>query len=111
MTYTISELETIQVVEVNSLLTEIDNKALLSDIQTRIDKGYNKIIVDLSELKFMNSVGLNLLIMLMSRLQQAGGKLAIANASDQVINLLEITKLKSQFTLMSTMDEAREAIA
>ena len=55
MTYTISEPDAIQVVEVRNLLSELDNKEILQDIQTRIENGFHKYIVDLSDLKFMNS--------------------------------------------------------
>jgi len=106
MTYTISEHDAIQVVEVRNLLSELDNKAILKDIQNRMESGHSKYVVDLAKLKFMNSTGLNFLIMLMTKSKDSGSKLAIANASDQVINLLELTKLKSQFDLQASLDAA-----
>mgnify|MGYP000291459929 CR=1 FL=1 len=108
MPYTISERNAIQVVEVNSLLSEFDNKRILQDIQDRIEKGSNQFIVDLSHLSFMNSVGLNFLIMMRSKSENSGGNLAIANAPDQVINLLELTKLKPHFNLIGSVNEAIE---
>ncbi len=106
MTYNISELKSIQVLEVNNLYNEFDNKVILNDVESRIERGLNKFIVDLSKLDFMNSVGLNFMISIMTKSRNSGGDLAVANASDQVLNLLEITKLRSMFTLRPTVEDA-----
>lgn len=106
MTYAIHEHEAIQVVRVNSLLNELDNKVILQEVKTRMSKGCNEFIVDLSELDFMNSVGLNFLISMMTSSKEIGAYFAVANANEQVINLLEITKLRNMFTLTKSVEEA-----
>jgi len=105
MTHTISEHNATQIVEVHQLLNEIDNKLIFTDIQLRIEKGFDKLILDLSQLDFMNSVGLNFLLLL---LRNSGEKLIVANPSKQVLKLLEVTKLKSHFKVSSTVEEALE---
>ena len=111
MTYTISEQNTVQVLEVNSLLNEYDNKKILLDVQSRIEQGLTNFVVDLSNLDFLNSVGLNFLISVMTKSRKSGGELAVVNASSQVIKLLEITRLKPLFTIKSSVKEALSAIA
>jgi len=106
MTYAIHEHEAIQVVQVNNLLNELENKVILKDVKQRMADGFNEFIVDLSELNFMNSVGLNFLITMMTSSKEKGGNLAVANANEQVIGLLEITKLKKMFTLTQSVEEA-----
>ena len=99
MTYTISEKNTIQVVEVESLFNEIENRVILDEVENRIGKGLNKFIIDLSKLDFMNSVGLNFMISIMTKSRNSGGNMAVANAPEQVLNLLEVTKLRPFFIL------------
>ncbi len=106
MTYAIHEHSAIQVVQVNSLFNELENKIILEDVKKRMAQGFNEFIVDLSELNFMNSVGLNFLISMMNNSKASGSYLAVANANEQVINLLEITKLKKMFTLTQSVEEA-----
>ena len=106
MTYAIYEHEAIQVVQVNNLLNELDNKVILQEIKERIEKGSNGFVVDLSELDYMNSAGLNFLITIMTTSKASGSFLAVANANKQVINLLEITKLRNMFNLTHTVEEA-----
>ena len=95
MTHIISEHHNAtQIVEVHQLLNEIDNKLIFTDIQSRTEKGFDKLILDLSKLDFMNSVGLNFLLML---LRTSGEKLTVVSPSQQVLKLLEVTKLKALF--------------
>lgn len=108
MTYAIHEHEAIQVVQVNSLLNELDNKLILTDVRQRMASGFQEFIVDLSELSFMNSVGLNFLISMMTSSKASGATLAVANANEQVISLLEVTKLRKMFTLTQSVEEAFE---
>jgi len=106
MAYSISEHNAIQVVEVKDLLNELDNRTILTDVQSRIEKGYNQFIVDLSKLDFMNSVGLNFLISVLTKSRKSGGDLALVNANDQVMKLLEVTKLKTLFNLSPSVEDA-----
>lgn len=106
MAYSISEHNAIQVVEVKDLLNEFDNKTILSDVQSRIENGYNRFVVDLTKLDFMNSVGLNFLISVLTKSRKSGGDLALVNANDQVVKLLEITKLKTLFNLSNSVEDA-----
>ena len=98
MTHTFSEhKDQIQVLQVQSLLSEYDNKSIMLEVENRIDKGWNKFVIDLSLMDIMNSVGLNFLIFMMKKSQNSGGNFAVANASENIIKLLEVTKLKSFF--------------
>lgn len=106
MTYSISDKDSVQILEVNDLLNEYDNNQILLDVKNRIENGLNRFVIDLEHLKFMNSVGLNFLINIMTHSKKFGGDLAVANASDQVVNLLEVTKLKSFFKLTPSVEDA-----
>ncbi len=106
MTYSISEHNKVQVLEVQDLFNELDNKQILQDVQSRIEQGLNKFILDLSKLDFMNSVGLNFLISMMTQSKESGGGLTVVNANDQVVGLLEMTKLKTYFNLKPSVEEA-----
>jgi anti-sigma B factor antagonist len=107
MTHSFSQHDNqIQVLQVKSLLNEYDNKFIMRDVEKRINQGWNKFVLDLSLMDIMNSVGLNFLIFMMKKSKRSGGKLTIANASENIVKLLEVTKLKSFFQLSSSVDEA-----
>ena len=95
-----------QILEIKSLLNEYDNKAIMRAVEERIDNGNNKFVLDLAQMDFMNSVGLNFLISFTKKLKNSGGRLALANVSQQIIKLLEITKLKTFFLLEPSVNDA-----
>ena len=111
MNYSISHQDAVQIVAVQDLLSEFDNKKILSDIELHLEDGLNKLVVDISRLDFMNSVGLNFLIALMTKSRQSGLTLAVANPSQQVLKLLEMTKLKSFFHLSPTVEAALKSLS
>ncbi len=96
----------IQILEVTDLYNELENKKIVSNVQDKISNGFNRVVLDLGKLSFMNSIGINFLIALRRESQNAGGDLTLVNPSTQVIELLEITKLKSFFRFSHTIDEA-----
>lgn len=108
MNYTISEQNNVQILQVTELFNEHDNKTIVKAIDTCIAEGHYNFIVDLANLNFMNSVGINFLIGMMKRTAQYNGKLALANPSKQVVSLLEITKLKPLFIIKPSIETSME---
>ena len=71
MTHSFSEHnDQIQVLQVQSLLNEYDNKSIMLEVENRINKGWNKFVLDLSLMDIMNSVGLNFLIFMMKKIKK-----------------------------------------
>ena len=104
--YSITKAENVQILEVRNLLNEYDNKEILQAVQTKIDEGFSNFVVDLKQIQFMNSVGLNFLITLKARSNDSGGRVAVANASGKVVQLLEMTKLRPIFQVNNSVEEA-----
>ncbi len=104
--YSITRTANVQVLEVRNLLNEHANKEILQAVQSIIDEGCSDFVVDLKQIQFMNSVGLNFLITLRARSNDKGGQVAVANASKKVVQLLEMTKLRPIFQVNNSVEEA-----
>ena len=96
----------IQVLRVESLLSEYTNRSILEAAQQQIDNGFHQFIVDLEGMAYTNSVGLNFIISLQARCQEHGGDIVVANASTKIMQLLEITKLHEIFHLSNSVEDA-----
>ena len=105
-TWNLSLQNDIQLLQVGDLLSEYTNKEVLKKVDAQLRRGYADFIVDMSALNYINSVGLNLLIMLKERAEKKGGRLVLANSSPTVIKLLEMTKLYPLFELTDTLEAA-----
>ena len=71
-----------------------------------VTEGKKNIIIDLSEVKFMNSSGLGMLISGLTTMKKEGGNLKLANVTDKIQSLLLITKLVTIFESYDSIDEA-----
>jgi anti-sigma B factor antagonist len=80
---------------------------LLADALAR---GVTSIVLDLSEVEFIDSTGLSVLLNVLRRLTQRGGSLVIVCTNPTVLRLFEITRLESTFDIVSTRDEALERV-
>jgi anti-sigma B factor antagonist len=63
-------------------------------------------ILDFSEVPYMDSSGLGSLVNAYFTRRKAGRRVALTGVNDRVYKLLQITKLENQFLIFSTIDEA-----
>lgn len=71
----------------------------------------NKVVIDLSKVKWMNSSGLGALMGSMTSLRNAKGDLKLANVTEKVQSLFMITKLITIFETYESVDKAVESFA
>ncbi|TVQ67292.1 MAG: anti-sigma factor antagonist [Balneolaceae bacterium] len=71
-----------------------------------IEEKKTNVIVDLGNVKFMNSSGLGMLIAGLTTMRKAEGDLRICRADKRIESLLVVTKLITVFQHFKTLDEA-----
>ncbi len=107
MTFTHQLNDQIAVFELEgSLLNETDRVNLKTEFTRYLDEGVISFLIDLEKLKHINSTGLGVFITLYTKVRAKGGELVICSPSENIVNLLTITKLTSVFTIFNTRDEA-----
>lgn len=77
------------------------------------DAVYDKIkifVVDLSEVRYISSSGIGLLITMLTKMRNTGGEVYLTSPSEHVKKLLIITKLNNIFTVYDSVDVAKEKI-
>ena len=62
-----------------------------SMINTLIQKGARKLVIDLTHTEIVDSAGLGILMHVFGEMEQLGGALRVAGANDRVSNLFHIT--------------------
>ncbi len=83
-----------------------DAAALNDKLHELIEAGKTRVVADLSEVNWMNSSGLGILISALTTIRNAGGDLKLASVTERVKSLLKITKLLSVFNVYENTGEA-----
>jgi anti-sigma B factor antagonist len=78
-------------------------------LQESMDEQYNDLIVDLTDIAFIDSTGLGVLVAGQNRAGELGGKLSVVCSQERVLKLFRITGLDEVFAIHPTRDEALSA--
>jgi anti-sigma B factor antagonist len=79
---------------------------LLESAEALAKENVNKWAIDLENLKYMNSSGLNTLIQLLTKARVAGGEAVIYNMNKKINELILITKLHTLFKVANSKEDA-----
>lgn len=81
---------------------------LLSEISKQIESGNNDILLDLSELEYLDSTGLGSLTKCISELQKRGGDLRFLSPTYIFMRLSNLADLSNSFTIYQNIQDARD---
>lgn len=95
---------------IGNLMNKQQIEGLLTDLDFYFSEGIKKIIIDLSEMKYMNSTGLSILINIFTQTRNRGGEVVITNIPEKINKLLVITKLNSIFNIENTVEDAKKIL-
>ncbi len=76
-----------------------------------LDDGVTKFIVDFTQLDYISSIGLRVLLMAAKKLKELNGVLVLSSLSAHVREVFDIAGFTPIFTLASSLDEAVAGIA
>jgi len=73
-----------------------------------IDQGFRSLVVDMSNVSFIDSSGLGALVSALKRLkaQEQSGDIRLANGQEPVVELLEIIRLQRVFSSYPSVEQA-----
>ena len=80
--------------------------ALEKRIQAILDRGENRLVFDFSEVTYISSLGLRVLIVAAKNLQKMSGKIALASLADNIHEIFKIAGFTQVFSVCQTLDEA-----
>lgn len=83
-----------------------DTKEFNDLLHKLIDEGKKNVVIDLSDVKFMNSSGLGMMIGGLTTMKKTGGNLKLARVTEKIESLLIITKLITIFEFYDNVDDA-----
>lgn len=95
----------VTVLELSGILDGIRGNELRREISGILANGADILLLDMKEVKFIDSSGLGALVSAMQMVRNANGKLFVCSISDQVRMLFELTKMDRIFQTFADQDE------
>jgi anti-sigma B factor antagonist len=87
------------------LIGENNSAAVIAVVAEALEKKVKTCIVDISDLRYINSSGIGLLITILTKFRNKGGEVYLMKPSESVQKLLVITKLNAIFQIVQSADE------
>ncbi len=78
---------------------------LVEVVSDAIQDGAKVFVIDLSEVRYISSSGIGLLITMLTKMRNSGGEVYLTAPSDHVKKLLIITKLNNIFTVYDSVED------
>ena len=88
-----------------------ETKVFQQAVKELLDQHYRKVILDFSDVRFVNSTGLGELISAHTSSVRRGCRLVLCNLNNSVSSLLVITGLDKILEVKKTRDQAMEFLA
>jgi anti-sigma B factor antagonist len=81
---------------------------LVEIVSDALNDGVKTTIIDLSQVRYISSSGIGVLITMLTKMRNAGGEVILTSPSEHVKKLLIITKLNNIFTVYEDLPTALE---
>ncbi|MBD2448652.1 STAS domain-containing protein [Nostoc sp. FACHB-152] len=101
---------TVKVIEPSGILDGIRGNQLRREVSDIINDGTDILLIDMKEVKFIDSSGLGSLVSAMQMARNANTKLFVCSINDQVRMLFELTKMDRIFQSFSDQNEFKRQV-
>jgi anti-sigma B factor antagonist len=92
------------------LIGSPDTQQLLQTVNEHLGEAVLNCAVDLSEVRYINSTGIGVLVSLLTKFRSRGGEMILINPADHPKKMLALTKLNNIFTVAADEAAARHQL-
>lgn len=101
-------------VTILDLLTPVtgdgSGQLFLPQIEALLEEGKRKFVLNFSELSWINSSGLGLIIGARRRIDEAGGELVLCGVNRRIQGILDVTALSTMYRIVPDVPAALETL-
>jgi len=94
------------VIEVRGEIDVYTAPLLREEISTLVDADHTTIVVDLTQVSFMDSTGLGVLVGALKKVRTLGGDLSLVINEEKILKVFRITALTQVFSIHSSLEAA-----
>lgn len=109
MDVNVTEENHIILIEVSGRIDSTNANEFGARLSKPIDDGHTLLVLDLAAVDYMSSAGLREIVSAIKRVRQDNGDVRLAQPSERVMEVLEISGLDSIFQIYPTQDGAMQS--
>ena len=99
----------VTVVTINESVDSADSDALLTFLDDLIEAGQTRLVVDLTRMDFIVSMGLGVFVQTYTRLRRAHGFLRLVAPQPPILRIIKMTALDRLLPIYDSVSQALEA--
>jgi len=96
----------VKIVGLRGRLDANSSQVVEKQLQALMDQGEDRLVLDLSELTYISSLGLRVFIAVAKNIQKVNGKLALSGLNDHIYEIFKIARFTNIFSIYRSCDEA-----
>ncbi len=101
-----NDIDDITILVIDGMLTIGSEQAFYNAFQQQIQRGRKKIVLDMTKVKYIDSLGIGQIAGGYTSLEEADGSLVLARTNEKVKELLRLTGLQNHIQTYATVEEA-----
>lgn len=92
--------KSISVFEPEGIIDTAGGAQIRQDVGDSLEAGVETVLLDLTNISFMDSSGLGAMVTTLQRVRAKGAKLYLCSLNDQITIILELTKMHKVFDIL-----------
>lgn len=101
----------IRILEPTGILDGTQAEAFRQEVDAALEEGVNTLLIDLSNITFVDSSGLGILVVVLKKVRACGKSMYVCSINDQVKMLFELTSMDRVFEVLPDRDAFLEKVA
>ncbi|MCB1049554.1 MAG: STAS domain-containing protein [Acidobacteria bacterium] len=105
-----SDIDDITVLEIDGMITLGSDAPLSTMFHQQIERGRRKLVLDMTKVKYIDSIGMGQLAGGYTALDEVGGSMVLARTNPKIKELLKLTGLQNHIVTYETVEDALDAL-
>lgn len=106
MSFAVKKENDVTIIDVEGQLIVGNRQELKQKVLQELEGGERKFLIDFAQTGYIDSSGLGVLVSLSKKIREQGGELRLANLSEDLRTLFELTKLDTLFQISASRQDA-----
>ena len=104
------DIDDITILVIDGMLTIGSDQEFANVFQEQITRGRTKIVLDMTRVKYIDSLGIGQIAGAYTQLVDVDGQLVLARINEKIRELLRLTGLQDHISAYATVEEAVDAL-